>query len=110
MSYMYSKFRDVAPALVDQRMAVRHAVYIERASVARETTVPLPAILEDISIYGCRVIVDGEFAAHDRVLLRLADNDPITATAIWYEAGKLGCRFDAALESKLFRTLTLNSN
>jgi PilZ domain len=107
MSYMYSKFRTVAPALVDERMAVRHPVSVERASVRRNTSPPIAALLEDISIYGCRVIIIGSFKPGDRLLLRLADSEPVAATAIWYDNQKLGCRFDDALDRTLFKMLTL---
>jgi hypothetical protein len=110
MTYMYSKFRNVAPALVDERMAVRHAVIVQHATVRRTESLPIAAVLEDISIYGCRVVVDGPFKSGDRLWLRLADSDPVAATAIWYDNTKLGCRFDEALDRKLFRLLTLTSD
>ncbi len=107
MTYMYSKFRSVAPALVDERIAVRHTVLVERAAIKRDAPVAIPAVLEDVSIYGCRVVLDGSFEPGDRLWLRLADSAPVAATAIWYDQEKLGCRFDEALDRKLFRLLTL---
>jgi PilZ domain len=109
MTYMYSKFRSVVPALVDERMVVRHPVMVERATVRRNASAPIAALLEDISIYGCRVVVEGPFEPGDRLLLRLADSEPIAANAIWYDKGKLGCRFNEALDRKLLRMLTLCS-
>lgn len=109
MTYMYSKFQSVAPALVDERMAVRHSVMVERATVRRNVSVSFAALLEDISIYGCRLVVDGPFKPDDRLWIRLADNGPVAAKAIWYDNQKLGCRFDEALDRRLFRTLTLES-
>jgi hypothetical protein len=110
MSYMNSKFRTVASALVDQRTAVRHPVQLQRATVRRHAAQAIPALLEDISVYGCRVVVDDPFAPGDRLWLRLAASEPVSATAIWYDKGKLGCRFDGPLESTLLRNLTLGSD
>jgi PilZ domain len=110
MSYMNSKFRTVASALVDQRTAVRHPVQVQRATVRRHAAQAISALLEDISVYGCRVVVDGRFNPGDRLWLRLASSDPVPATAIWYDKGRLGCRFDGPLERKLLRDLTLGSD
>lgn len=65
------------------------------------------AQLDDLSIYGCRLIVDGDFAEGDRLVLRFAGGDAIAACAIWYRDAKLGCRFDSPLDRSLFRALTL---
>ena len=107
MSYAFSKFRSVAPASVDQRSAMRHLVQLTRPSVRRHAAQPVDGLLEDLSAYGCRVIVDGKFKVGDRLWVRLAENAPMTATAIWYDQGKLGCRFDEQLDSNILRELTL---
>lgn len=107
MSYQFSKFRSVASALVDQRMAMRHLVQLTRATVRRHAAQPVDGLLEDLSAYGCRVIVDGRYKAGDRLWVRLAENTPIAATAVWYKQGKLGCRFDDQLDRDILRELTL---
>ncbi len=107
MSYQFSKFRRVAPALVEQRIAMRHMVQLTPATIRRHAAQPVEGLLEDLSAYGCRVIVDGKFMAGDRLWVRLAENVPMSATAVWYEQGKLGCRFDEPLDRNILRELTL---
>jgi PilZ domain len=107
MGLMTSAYRRVEPARLDQRAAVRHPVMIRRASVRRHGREPIEAELDDLSVYGCRLAVDALFEAGDRLSLRFAAGQSIAASAIWYECGKLGCRFDEQLDRALFRSLTL---
>jgi hypothetical protein len=107
MGYMNSKFRSVEPASIDQRRTVRHCVQLTPATVRRLASKPVDGLLEDLSAYGCRVIVDGQFEAGDNLWIRFADSAPVAASAVWYDKGKLGCRFDAQLDRALLRTLTL---
>ncbi len=106
MGYMHSQFRKVEPALVEQRQAPRQAVSLQRATVRRHSKLPEQTCLVDLSIYGCRMLVDQRYKAGDRLWLRLNEGAPIAATAIWCEGGKLGCRFDAPIDRTLFRALT----
>jgi hypothetical protein len=107
MSYAFSKFRSVEPASIDQRRTVRHCVQLTPATVSHHESAPLDGLLEDLSAYGCRVIVDGQFEAGDSLWIRFADSAPVAASAVWYDKGKLGCRFDTQLDRALLRTLTL---
>lgn len=107
MGLATSAYRKAAPARLDQRDAVRHPVVIKRARVRGHGKQPLDAVLDDLSVYGCRVAVDDIFAAGERLWLRFAGGKAIGANAVWCEGGKLGCRFDEPLDRDLFRSLTL---
>jgi hypothetical protein len=107
MGYMTSQYRKVAPARIEQREAVRHPVLLQRATVRSHTKQAKDARLVDLSIYGCRLITEASFKIGDRLWLRFAGSGPISATAIWFEGDRLGCRFDKALDRELFRELTL---
>jgi hypothetical protein len=107
MGLATSAYRRVAPARLDQRGAVRHPVVIKRASVRGHGRQPLEAVLDDLSVYGCRIAVDAAFKTGERLWLRLAGGKAIGANAVWYEDGKLGCRFDEPLDRDIFRSLTL---
>jgi hypothetical protein len=86
---------------------VRHPVVIKRATVRGHGRQPIEAELVDLSIYGCRLSVDAIYRAQERLWLRIAEAAPIAATAIWFESGNLGVRFDEPIERGLFRALTL---
>jgi hypothetical protein len=107
MGLATSAYRRVEPARIEQRAVVRHTVLIKGASVRRHGRQPIEAELDDLSVFGCRVAVDGTFQSGDRLWLRFAGGQPIPASAVWYDGGKLGCRFDQRLDSDLFRSLTL---
>jgi PilZ domain len=107
MGFAATAYRKVAPARIDQRAVERHPVIISRASVRGHGKQPAEARLSDLSIYGCRLAVDGCYTADDRLWLRFAGGPPVAATAIWNEDGELGCRFDEPLDRALFRSLTL---
>jgi PilZ domain len=107
MGLATSAYRRVEPARLDQRATTRHPVMIKGASVRRHGREAMEAALDDLSVYGCRVAVDGIFKPGDRLWLRFSGGQPIAASAVWYEAGKLGCRFDEQLDRTLFRSLTL---
>lgn len=107
MGLATSAYRKVEPARLEQRAVVRHPVVVKRASVRGHGRQPLEAVLDDLSIYGCRISVDGLFKVGERLWLRFAGGKPIAANAVWYDAGKLGCRFDQPIDRTLFRTLTL---
>ena len=107
MGYMTSQYRKVAPARIEQREVVRHPVLLQRATVRKHSKAPQEARLVDLSVYGCRLLTDVAFKIGDRLWLRFAGGNPISATAVWFERGRLGCRFDEALDRTLFRELTL---
>lgn len=109
MGYLTSQYRKVAPARIEQREVVRHAVLLHRATVRRHAKEPYEARLVDLSVYGCRLIIDGQFKIGDRLWLRFAGSNAIQATAVWFEGDRLGCRFDEALDRRLFRELTLQA-
>ncbi|QGY79428.1 PilZ domain-containing protein [Sphingorhabdus lacus] len=109
MGYMTSQYRKVAPARLEQREAQRHPVLLGKATVRNHTKLPLEASLVDLSVYGCRVLIDGGINVGDRIWLRLAGSQPITATAVWAEGNRLGCKFDEMLDRALFRQLTLQN-
>jgi PilZ domain len=107
MGYMTSQYRKVEPARIEQREVMRHPVFLQKATVRRHAKHPLEARLVDLSVYGCRLLIDGTFKIGDRLWLRLGGSNPISATAVWLEGDRLGCRFDEALDRSLFRELTL---
>ena len=107
MGYMTSQYRKVAPARNEQREVVRHPVLLQRATVRKHSKAPQEARLVDLSVYGCRLLTDASFKIGDRLWLRFAGGNPISATAVWFEGDRLGCRFDEALDRAVFRELTL---
>jgi hypothetical protein len=109
MGYMTSQYRKVAPAQLEQREVVRHPVLLQKATVRRHSKQPIEAKLVDLSVYGCRVLLDGSFKVGDRLWVRLADSNPIGATAVWMEGDRLGCKFDELLDRTLFRQLILHA-
>lgn len=109
MGYMTSQYRKVAPARIEQREAVRHPVLLQRATVRRHSKSPQEARLVDLSVYGCRLITDSSFKLGERLWLRFAGGNPISATAVWFEGDRLGCKFDEMLDRTLFRELTLRA-
>jgi len=109
MGYMNSQYRAVQPALIEQRLAYRHSVQIQRTAIRQHGKTATSGKLIDVSIYGCRVESKSLFAEGSRVWLRFEGSSPIAATAIWCRDGHVGCRFDETLDQKLFRSLTLIS-
>lgn len=107
MGLATSAYRKVAPARLEQRGAVRHPVAIKRASIRGHGRQPADAELDDLSVYGCRISVDGEFKTGERLWLSFAGGKAIAASTVWCDDGKLGCRFDEPLERDVFRSLTL---
>lgn len=109
MGYMNSRYRAVKPALIEQRKVYRHPVQIQRAAVREHGKTPKSGQLIDVSIYGCRVLINSRFAEGSRIWLRFEGSPPIAATAMWCRDGHVGCRFDERLDQALFRGLTLIS-
>jgi hypothetical protein len=110
MGLASTAYRRVEPARLEQRVAPRMSVVIKRTTVRGHGRQPVEAQLDDLSIYGCRLTVDAQFKANERLWLRFADGKPIAATAVWFEGDQLGCRFDEPLDRMLYRALTLSIN
>ncbi len=107
MGYMTSQYRRVAPARIEDRVTDRHPVLLQRASVRKHASKPVEARLVDLSVYGCHLDTDDIHNIGERLWVRFAGGNPIAATAIWCEGGRLGCRFDDVIDRDLFRSLTL---
>jgi hypothetical protein len=109
MGYMTSQFRKVPPARLEQRAALRHPVVLRKAN-SRTHAQPLKsAVLVDLSVYGCRILFEGRVKVGERLWLQLAGSAPVSATAVWSEGDRLGCKFDDMLDRSLFRALTLQA-
>lgn len=104
-----SKYRKPEPALVEQREAVRHAVFVDRATVRRHRSQPVEARLQDLSIYGCKLECRAIRKAEERIWLRFQGGMPIAATVIWSKDGQIGCRFDSPISSGMVRAMTLGA-
>ncbi len=107
MATRLTQYRTVAAALVEQRAAPRHRVLVAHAKVSRRGSEPVEATLHDVSIYGCRLACAAPHAPGDRIWLRIAGDLPVAATVAWNDGGYIGCRFDASLDRKTVRALTL---
>ncbi|MBL0926007.1 MAG: PilZ domain-containing protein [Sphingomonadaceae bacterium] len=92
MGYMTSQYRKVAPARLEQREAVRHPVLLGKATVRRHAKHPIEARLVDLSIYGCRVLIDGGVKVGDRLWLRLACSTPTPPRVLAGAAGRRGAQ------------------
>jgi len=110
MSYVsHSQFRKVAPAKVDQRESPRHDVQLQPARAQRKNCGSLSAVLSDLSIYGCRLAVAGEYRENSPLRIAINGSDWIDAEVVWCAEGKLGCRFNVTQNKEWVRQLTLHS-
>ena len=107
MAIGISKYRTPEPALLELRQQPRHPVFIQKATVRGHRTKPVEAVLQDVSIYGCKLACARFKLADARVWLRIHGGLPIAATIIWARDGFIGCRFDAPISSGTVRALTL---
>jgi PilZ domain len=107
MALASSAYRSVEPARIEQRVTERLPVVIRRATVRGHGRQPVDAELTDLSVYGCRLLVDARYRASDRLWLRFGNSAPVAAEAIWVKGDQLGCRFDKPLDRALFRNLTM---
>lgn len=107
MAFRNTRYRSVAPALIEQRRAFRYPVLFQRASVRCHASREHEAQLADLSIYGCRITTKASCEINDRIWLRLNGSFPIAATAVWSDGDNIGCRFDTPIDKALFRSLTL---
>ncbi len=110
MGMMTSQYRSVAPASVERRMAARRTVYLTLLEMDPSDSQPQAAALDDLSKYGCRLATDACFKTGECLSVQFEDSEPVTASVIWNEDGKLGCRFDEALDPGLFRQMTITAN
>lgn len=108
MSYAKSQYRTPDPARIDQRQDKRHLVMLRKSELHKEASKPYEAQIAELSIYGCRLFTDAEFAAGDAVMVSLTDQNIVSAKAIWQEDGRVGCRFDEPLDREVLRKMTLN--
>lgn len=109
MNVRSSRYRRVAPALVEHRQAFRHPVMLQRASVRPHASHAHDARLVDLSIYGCRIALDVRLEVNDRIWLSFEGSHPIPAAVVWCDGSNAGCKFDAPIDRALFRALTLIS-
>jgi hypothetical protein len=108
MAFAASAYRKVEPARIEQRAATRHPVIVRRATVRGHGRQPVEAELVDLSIYGCRIGVEGSYRANDPLWLQFDGGSRVAATTIWVNGNALGCRFNEPLDRALFRALTLS--
>ena len=101
------RFRAAEPATAEQRTEPRYRVGVKRASVRKLGALAVDAALCDISIYGCRLESDGDHVVGERLWLRFVGRPAVAASVMWSERGTIGCRFDAAIDGALVRSLTL---
>jgi hypothetical protein len=107
MSYANSQFRTPSPARINQRQDKRHIVMLRPANLRKNTSKIFEGFVSEISIYGCRLYADTTFRMGDHISISLPDCDLMTAYVVWIEEGRLGCRFDKALDAELLRQMTL---
>jgi len=107
MATRFTQFRTPEAASFDQRAAPRLRLSVTRASIRRQGREPSEAALEDVSIYGCRMVSDLPAGEGERLWLRFDGRMPIAATVVWCDAGMIGCRFDKPIDRGTMRALTL---
>jgi len=107
MASRASQYRSVPAASLDRRAEPRHPVDITRATTRTRRAKALPAILCEISTYGCRVVSAARHPPGERLWLTLDGGLPFAATVIWCADGRIGCRFDEPLPREVMRKLTI---
>lgn len=107
MATRLSQYRAVTPATVEQRAAQRHRVTVKPATIQKRGGRPAKADLHDLSIYGCRLACRIGHGEGTPIWLSLRDDSPIPATVVWNDGAHIGCRFDAPIDRRLVRELTL---
>lgn len=109
MATRAGQYNRAEPALVEQRAAPRLRLSVVRATARRHGDPANDAILHDLSIYGCRVALADDQPPGERLWLRFGGGMPIAATVVWSADGFAGCRFDAPIDRKLMRSLTIGA-
>jgi hypothetical protein len=107
MATRCSQYRTVAPALVEHRAVERHRVHFTSTEVQERGGRASSAMLYDLSVYGCRLACRTRHLEGTRLWLRFRDREPVAAAVVWNDGQHIGCRFDAPIERKLVRELTL---
>ncbi len=102
-----SRYRRPGPARLEKRQAPRHQVAVSRARVGRKKQAPIPAILNDMSVFGCCLTLDAVLRVDEPVSLSFDDSEAVEANIIWQEANRIGCRFVKRISPQLFRAMTL---
>lgn len=103
----HSKFRKAAPARVEQRAAPRYEAVITSARSQRKNCGSVPVKLADLSIYGCRLEVAGEYREGTDLRVAIDGGEWIKASVVWSKDGLVGCRFADAQDKEWVRRLTL---
>ncbi|UVO49427.1 PilZ domain-containing protein [Sphingomonas sp. SUN019] len=80
---------------------------MSRATTRRHGEVANEATLHDLSIYGCRMTLDSQQSAGERLWIRFDGGLPVAATVVWCNGGLAGCRFDEPIERSVLRKLTI---
>ena len=106
MASRASRYLPAPPASLERRAALRWPVVVSDAAGVGAGP-PCPAVLSEVSAYGCRIELSGAARAGDRLWLRLADGPAVAATVVWSADGLAGCRFDVALPRAALRALTV---
>lgn len=102
-----SRYRRPEPARLEKRQAPRHQVAVSRAKAGRKKQVPILAILNDISAFGCCLTLDAVLREDESISLSFDDSEAIEANIIWQKANRIGCRFAKRISPQLFRAMTL---
>ena len=91
-------------------MALRHASWQEDRAAPRDETwrrvrtadaqgARLPVLVVNLSPYGAMARVDEPIAAGDRLMLDLPVVGPRAAEVRWSLGGRIGCKFEKAIDS-----------
>lgn len=94
-------------ATLEMRSAPRFRVFVTRAGLGHGDETPEEAALIDISIYGCKLGLKSTVMPGTRVTIVLESANPVAATVIWNDVGKIGCRFEEPIERSLLRAINL---
>jgi PilZ domain len=108
MATRSSQFNRVEPALIERRTTRRLSVHVSRATTRRHGETAHEATLHDLSIYGCRMTLDGQQAG-ERIWIRFDGGLPVAATVVWHDGGLAGCRFDEPIERGVLRKMTIGA-
>lgn len=65
------------------------------------------AELDEISIYGCRLLLPGDVTMDGAVELSLDGAAPLPAEIVWNRGGVVACRFAKPISRAQLRTLTI---
>jgi hypothetical protein len=105
MATRLSQWNKAAPALIEQRGAIRYGAGVLRHD--EPDAAPALATMHEVSTYGCRLALSDAVAIGERLTITIGAAAPLDATAIWAEDGMIGCRFATPLPRALSRALTL---